>query len=79
MAYFESDIIVRGQNLRINEAVTMMAVISPTWLDCWVPGTRIEAFYALLGLTQTPLPLWAFKLPLFIQVPSVYIVIPTWQ
>lgn len=79
MAYFESDIIVRGQNLGIDEAATMMAAISPTWLDCWVPGIRIEAFRTSLGPTQTPLPLRASSLPLFIQAPSVYIVIPAWR
>ena len=79
MAYFESDRIVRGQNLRKASTAAMMAAISPTWLDCRGPGILIAAFLGWSGPTHIPLPQRAFRFPLLWHAPSVYTEIPRWQ
>lgn len=56
IAYFESKMMVRGQNFGKELTAAMMAAISPTWLDCLGPGTRIAAFLSWLGPTHMPLP-----------------------
>lgn len=64
MTYFESVIIVSGQNGGVASAAFMIATISPTWLDWWGPGTLIDLLRWSFGAYQIPLPQCAFIFPL---------------
>jgi hypothetical protein len=51
---------------------TMIAAISPIWLEWLVPGTLIARLGGLFWLCQIPLPQVASNLPFRRQQPSVY-------
>jgi hypothetical protein len=52
-------------------SAAITAASSPTWFDCASPGMRIAMLFWLLGPNHTPLPHWAFCLPLLMQALSV--------
>lgn len=78
MAYFKSDIIVRGWKGGTVSMVAIMAAISPIWFECWGPGIQIARIRSCSGPNHTPLLHQALSFPLLSQVPSVYRVISRW-
>ena len=72
IAYFESEIILRGEKVGAFVRATIIATISPTWFDWISPGTLMVQFWGSLGPNHTPLLLLAFFFLLFMHAPSVY-------
>src|SRR5260221_6146867 len=75
ITYFESVMIFRGWRGSATFSAAITAAISPTWLDCASPGTRIAWFLWSPGPNHIPLPHLASFFPFFRHAPSVYTVI----
>lgn len=75
IAYLESVIIVRSDEGGVTCSATTIAAISPAWLDCEGPGTRIALFRGCPSSNHTPAPQVALCWPLLRHEPSVKAVI----
>ena len=64
-----------GWYVGVASIAAITAAISPTWLDWASPGILIARFLRLFWSNHIPLPHLASCFPLFIQAPSVYMVI----
>ncbi len=71
ITYLKSDIMVSGQKFGKELIASITAMISPTWLDCLIPGTLMAAFLPWFDLIQMLLPHLAFAFPLFQHAPSM--------
>jgi len=74
ITYLESVIIVRSADGGEACSATTTAAISPVWLDCAGPGTRIALFRGCPSASHIPAPQVALCWPLWRHEPSVKIV-----
>lgn len=75
MVYFELVRIFSGWFCGVTSMAAIMAMISPTWFNCGLPGFLSAWLFSWFGLNHIPLPLCVSCFPLFRHTLSVYTLI----